>query len=418
MYIVGRHVPYNAPAGDQFSSNRCPPPARLVDLESDCVASSLRLLSTITPTNFFSYHSNGTDMPLLSLLRQGSPLAVGARQLELLERTDRIPTFQQTLAGHGLAPLSATGIQVLQVNVGKVCNQTCRHCHVDAGPDRREVMSQDTLAECLAVLSRTEIPVVDITGGAPEMNPHFCWFVAEVRRLGRQVIDRCNLTILLVHGHEDLPEFLAMHKVEVIASLPCYLAQNVDAQRGESVFERSIAALRRLNALGYGRPDTELVLNLVFNPLGPSLPPPQELLEADYRRELGSRYGIVFNRLYTITNMPISRFLDDLLTSGRYETYLDSLLAAFNPVAAAGVMCRTMLSVDWQGRLYDCDFNQMLELGLARELPQHIRDFDLASLGARRVATGRHCYGCTAGAGSSCQGSVASICDEPKAQLV
>ena len=347
-------------------------------------------------------------MTVLSLLRQGNPLAAGARQLELLERTERIPEFQQTLAAHGLAPLSATGTQVLQVNVGKVCNQTCRHCHVDAGPDRREIMSRETLSDCLDVLSKSDIPIVDITGGAPEMNPHFRWFVGEVRRLGRHVIDRCNLTILLVNGHQDLAEFLAAHQVEVIASLPCYLEQNVDAQRGASVFERSIAALRKLNELGYGRPDTALTLNLVYNPLGPSLPPPQEKLEADYRRELGSRYGVVFNRLYTITNMPISRFLDDLLTSGRYEAYLDKLLAAFNPAAALGVMCRTLLSVDWQGRLFDCDFNQMLDLGLAPGLPQHIRDFDLASLGARRIATGRHCYGCTAGAGSSCQGSVVS----------
>jgi radical SAM/Cys-rich protein len=301
--------------------------------------------------------------------------------------------------------LAANGIEVLQVNVGKLCNQTCRHCHVDAGPDRREVMSRETLAECLAVVARTEIPVVDITGGAPELNPHFRWFVAEVRRLERHVIDRCNLTILLTRGNEDLPEFLARHQVEVVASLPCYLEENVDAQRGEGVFERSIAALRRLNALGYGRPGTGLVLNLVYNPLGPTIPPPEEKLEADYRRELAARYGLVFNRLYTITNMPISRFLDDLLTSGRYEAYLETLLAAFNPAAVAGVMCRTTLSVDWQGNLYDCDFNQMLELGLLPGLPRHIRDFDAAQLETRPVATGRHCYGCTAGAGSSCQGS-------------
>jgi radical SAM/Cys-rich protein len=353
-----------------------------------------------------SHFPGVTGMTGFSLLRQGNPLAVGARQRELLERNQRIPAFDDVLADHDLPPLAATGIQLLQVNVGKVCNQTCRHCHVDAGPDRRESMSRETLSECLRVISQTDIPIVDITGGAPEMNPHFRWFVSEVRGLGRHVIDRCNLTILLVNGHDDLAEFLAAHQVEVIASLPCYLPQNVDAQRGESVFERSITALRRLNALGYGCADTGLVLNLVFNPLGPSLPPPQEKLEADYRRELGSRYGVVFNRLYTITNMPISRFLDDLLTSGRYEAYLDKLLAAFNPAATAGVMCRTILSVDWQGRLFDCDFNQMLDLGLAPGLPKNIRDFDLASLGARRIATGRHCYGCTAGAGSSCQGSV------------
>jgi radical SAM/Cys-rich protein len=345
-------------------------------------------------------------MPLLSLLRQGSPLAEGAAQVALLERTDRVPRFDKTLEQHGLGRLTATGISVLQVNVGRLCNQTCRHCHVDAGPDRREIMSRETLAECLAVLERSDIPVVDITGGAPELNPHFRWFVHEVRGLGRNVIDRCNLTVLLTSGQEDLPDFFAREGVEIIASLPCYLEQNVDAQRGDGVFERSIAALRRLNACGYGQPDGGHVLNLVYNPLGPSLPPPQEKLEADYRRELADRYDVVFNRLYTITNMPISRFLDDLLKSGRYEAYLDKLLVAFNPAAAAGVMCRTTLSVDWQGKLYDCDFNQMLDLGLRPDLPQHICNFDPALLSARRIVTGRHCYGCTAGAGSSCQGAV------------
>jgi len=345
-------------------------------------------------------------MPVLSLLRQGSPLASGTQQVALLEREGTVPSFDCTLAGHGLNPLQAVGIEVLQVNVGRLCNQTCRHCHVDAGPDRREIMSRETLAECLTVIARTDIPVVDITGGAPELNPHFRWFVEEVRRLGRHVIDRCNLTVLLTPGQEDLPEFLAAQEVEIIASLPCYLEKNVDAQRGDGVFERSLTALRRLNALDYGRPASGRILNLVYNPLGPSLPPPQLQLEADYHRELASRYDIHFNRLYTITNMPISRFLEDLLTSGRYEAYLEKLVAAFNPAAAAGVMCRMTLSVDWQGRLFDCDFNQMLDLGLRPELPQYIGEFDAVRLAARRIVTGRHCYGCTAGAGSSCQGSV------------
>jgi radical SAM/Cys-rich protein len=345
-------------------------------------------------------------MPVLSLLRQGSPLASGAHQVALLEREGPLPSFDRALAKHGLGPLQSAGIEVLQVNVGRLCNQTCRHCHVDAGPDRREIMSRETLTECLAVVARSDIPIVDITGGAPELNPHVRWFVEEVRRLGRHVIDRCNLTVLLTPRQEDLPEFLAAHEVEIIASLPCYLERNVDAQRGEGVFERSLTALRRLNALGYGRPESGLALNLVYNPLGPSLPPPQQQLEADYRRELAGRYDVHFNHLYTITNMPISRFLDDLLTSGRYEAYLEKLVATFNPAAAAGVMCRTTLSVDWQGRLYDCDFNQMLDLGLRPDLPQHIRDFDAERLATRRIVTGRHCYGCTAGAGSSCQGSV------------
>jgi radical SAM/Cys-rich protein len=238
------------------------------------------------------------------------------------------------------------------------------------------------------------------------MNPHFRWLVAEARSLGRQVIDRCNLTILLAPGYEDLPDFLARHRVEVVASLPCYLPSNTDAQRGQGVYEKSIAALRRLNAVGYGRPDSGLVLTLVYNPVGPSLPPPQAGLEADYRRELRARHGVEFNRLYTITNMPISRFLDDLLQTGRLEQYLQKLVAAYNPAAAAGVMCRTTLSVGWDGRLYDCDFNQMLDLELATGLPQHIPDFDPTRLANRRIVTGPHCYGCTAGSGSGCQGAI------------
>jgi radical SAM/Cys-rich protein len=343
-------------------------------------------------------------MPTLTLLREGNPLASAARQVEFLERSAG-KAFDQSLANHQLAPLAASAIQVLQVNVGRLCNQTCRHCHVDAGPERREIMSRETLAACLDVLARTAIPVIDITGGAPEMNPDFRWFVTEVRRLGRHVIDRCNLTILMAPGFQDLPEFLADNQVEIIASLPCYLEVNTDAQRGAGVFERSIAGLRRLNALGYGQPSSPRVLNLVYNPLGASLPPPQAQLEAAYHRELQARYGVVFHRLYTITNMPISRFLDDLLREGRFEAYMEKLIAAFNPHAVDGVMCRTMLSVDWQGRLFDCDFNQMLDLPVAPHLPQTIHDFDPERLQVRPIVTGRHCYGCTAGAGSSCQGS-------------
>jgi radical SAM/Cys-rich protein len=247
---------------------------------------------------------------------------------------------------------------------------------------------------------------VDITGGAPEMNPHFRWFVSAVRKLGRHVIDRCNLTILAAPGYETLPEFLAEQEVEIIASLPCYLEQNTDSQRGEGVFARSIAGLRRLNALGFGQPGSPLILNLVYNPLGPTLPPPQAQLEEAYRQELQSRHGVAFHRLYTITNLPISRFLDDLVRSGRYESYMERLAGAFNPQAVAGVMCRTTLSVDWQGRLYDCDFNQMLDLPVLPSLPPTIFDFDEVQLAARRIVTGRHCYGCTAGSGSSCQGAI------------
>jgi radical SAM/Cys-rich protein len=342
----------------------------------------------------------------MTLLRQGHPLAEPSRQLAVLASVGRHKPFAQALAEGGQGPLDATGIRVLQINVGKKCNQTCRHCHVYAGPDRREMMTRETMQDCLDVVARAGIPTVDITGGAPELHPQFRWLVREARGLGAHVIDRCNLTILLAPGYQDLPEFLAREGVEVVASLPCYLAENTDAQRGDGVFERSIAALRRLNDQGYGRPGSSLGLALVYNPIGPKLPPDQAGLEAAYRRELRSRYGIEFTRLFTITNMPIGRFLDDLARAGEHERYMDTLVAAFNPAAVAGLMCRMTLSVGWDGRLFDCDFNQMLELGLAPGLPRHIRDFDPEALGRRPIVTGLHCYGCTAGSGSSCQGAL------------
>jgi len=345
----------------------------------------------------------------LTLLRRNSPLASSREQLRVLDNGGQLPGFERTLSDHGLPPVRARGIEVLQVNVGKLCNQTCVHCHVDAGPDRRESMSRETADACLRVLAASHIPILDITGGAPEMNPNFRWLVEQGRRLGRHVIDRCNLTILLAPGFEDLPEFLAQHQVEIVASLPCYLEENCDRQRGDGVFRRSIEALRQLNELGYGWPGSPLELTLVYNPVGSSLPPPQAALETDYRRELRAGYGVEFTRLYTITNMPISRFLDDLLRSGRYDDYMQTLVDAFNPGAVDGVMCRAMISVDWQGRLYDCDFNQMLELPVDSRLPQTIHDFHLAKLASRRIATGRHCFGCTAGAGSGCQGAIAVV---------
>jgi len=339
----------------------------------------------------------------MSLKVLGHPLAA-AEQLRVLNSSG-VPAFDHTLAGSSLHPLSATGVTVFQINVGKLCNQTCKHCHVDAGPDRREIMTRETMELCLSALARTDIPTVDITGGAPELNPRFRWLVEEVKRLGRRVIDRCNLTILLLPSQEGLAEFLASHEVEITASLPYYLAERTDAQRGEHVFEKSIEALRLLNRLGYGQPETRLRLNLVYNPVGAFLPPPQKAIEADYRRELERRYGIVFHELYTITNMPISRFLEFLERSGNYHGYMQRLVQAYNPSAAAGVMCRYTLSVGWDGTLYDCDFNQMLELPLDHGAPAHIRDFDLARLHQRRIVTGQHCYGCTAGSGSSCVGS-------------
>jgi radical SAM/Cys-rich protein len=326
----------------------------------------------------------------------------------LLEAGDQWPHFRELLHAQGRSELRANGIRVLQVNLGKLCNQTCRHCHVDAGPDRREIMSRQTAQQCLDVLRQTAIPTLDLTGGAPEMNPNFRWMVEEARRLDRHVIDRCNLTILLANGYTDLPEFLAAQAVEVVASLPCYLEENTDRQRGDGVYLKSIAALKRLNELGYGRPGTGLILTLVFNPGGPSLPPRQDLLEETYRRELRSRHGIEFSRLYVITNMPISRFLDDLVQAARHDEYMQRLIDAFNPLAVDEVMCRTMLSVDWTGRLYDCDFNQMLDLPVTEGIPRHVSEFHEKGLENRVIATGRHCFGCTAGAGSSCQGRTLS----------
>ena len=308
----------------------------------------------------------------------------------------------------GLHPLRSTGITVLQINVGKLCNQTCRHCHVDAGPDRIESMSRETAEFCIQALAQTGIPTVDITGGAPELNPNFRWLVEQARGLNRHVMDRCNLSVLLLPSQADLAQFLAAHRVEVVASLPYYREPQTDAQRGEGVFDKSIQGLRRLNQLGYGKPDSGLVLNLVHNPVGAFLPHKQEAIESQFRKELRVKYAIEFNRLYSITNMPVSRFLEFLVDSGNYEAYMQRLANAFNPAAAAGVMCRYTLSVGWDGTLYDCDFNQMLDLPVASGATRHIRNFNFAQLQQRTIVTGNHCYGCTAGSGSSCGGAVAT----------
>jgi radical SAM/Cys-rich protein len=340
----------------------------------------------------------------LTLLKRNNPLASSAEQLRQLAETRSCAPFESRLAQVGLFPLRATGITVFQINVGKLCNQTCRHCHVDAGPDRPEQMTRETAELCIRALAQTDIPTVDITGGASELNPNFRWLVTEARKLGRHVMDRCNLSVLLLPSQSDLAEFLAQHHVEVIASLPYYRASQTDAQRGEGVFEKSLEGLRLLNHLGYGKPDSGLVLNLVHNPVGAFLPPKQQAIEAQFRKEL-ARHGVAFNHLYTITNMPISRFLEFLLDTSNYEGYMERLVNAFNPAAAAGVMCRYTLSVGWDGKLYDCDFNQMLDLSIG-DGPSHISNFNLARLEQRRIVTGNHCYGCTAGSGSSCGGAV------------
>ncbi len=325
-------------------------------------------------------------------------------QLARLDRSG-IPAFDHVIAQHGLGELQVDRIDVLQVNVGKLCNQTCAHCHVDAGPDRREIMTSDTAAQVVELLRRHPIPTLDITGGAPELNPSFRWMVREARALGRHVIDRCNLTILLTAPHADLVDFLAGHRVEVIASLPSFRSSGTDAQRGAGVFAKSLEAMRRLNAAGYGRGDG-LKLNLVHNPVGAFLPGQQHSLERDYRRELADRHGVVFDHLYTITNMPISRFLDFLERSGNLADYLELLVNAFNPAAVSALMCRTMLSVGWDGRLYDCDFNQMLDLGVNGGAPDTLERLLATGELRRRVRTARHCFGCTAGAGSSCGGAL------------
>ncbi|MCG3768329.1 MAG: hypothetical protein JW394_0434 [Nitrospira sp.] len=342
----------------------------------------------------------------LTLLGQQNPLASPAAQLKILRETTSCSPFETQLDRIGLLPLRATGITVFQINVGKLCNQTCRHCHVDAGPDRTESMTRDTAEQCIQALAKTDIPTVDITGGAPELNPNFRWLVEQTHALGRQVLDRCNLSVLLLPSQADLGEFLAKHGVEVVASLPSYQAAQTDAQRGEGIYEKSIEALQLLNRLGYGQPDSGLVLNLVYNPTGAFLPPKQEAIEAQFRKELLAKQGVSFNHLYTITNMPISRFLEFLLETGNYEQYMERLANAFNPAAAASVMCRHTISVSWDGRLYDCDFNQMLDLPVKQRAHAHIRDFDPMQLAQRQIVTNNHCYGCTAGAGSSCGGAV------------
>lgn len=342
----------------------------------------------------------------LTLLGRSNPLASSTEQLRILGQTASSPPFDRRLDQAGLFPLHATGISVLQINVGKLCNQTCRHCHVDAGPDRIESMSRETAEHCIAALAATDIPTVDLTGGAPELNPNFRWLVEQARQRNRHVLDRCNLTVLLAPSQQDLAGFLAAHQVEIVASLPYYRASQTDAQRGDGVFDKSIEAIRILNGLGYGQPGSGLALNLVYNPVGAFLPPKQEPTEALFKQELSARFGIMFNRLYTITNMPISRFLEFLIESGNYDGYMERLANAFNPAAAAGVMCRSTLSVGWDGTLYDCDFNQMLDLPVDDGAKSHIRDFDPARLHRRRIVTRNHCYGCTAGSGSSCGGAV------------
>lgn len=350
-----------------------------------------------------------------SLKRQEHQLADSFIQLEVLqtprESGEQFPDFKEKLQGADLFPLRPTSIEIMQINVGKMCNQTCKHCHVDAGPDRKEIMIPKTMQQCLDALDRakasgSKIHTVDLTGGAPEMNPHFRWLVEELSSRGIKIIVRCNLTIMLANPkYHDLPDFFKKHNVEVVSSLPHFSARRTDAQRGEGVFEKSIKALQMLNEVGYGRNKPELPLHLVYNPSGAFLPGSQAALEKEFKQKLKKDFVIDFDRLYVVTNLPISRFLDYLLQSGNYESYMDKLVNSFNPAAAVGVMCRNTLSVGWDGQLYDCDFNQMLDMLVAKGAPRHISDFDTQALTDREIMLNQHCYGCTAGAGSSCGGA-------------
>ena len=299
-------------------------------------------------------------------------------------------------------------VETLQVNLGYLCNQTCQHCHVNAGPRRKEIMDEKTIHTVLDYLRAKKVKTLDLTGGAPEMNPHFKRLVSEARKLGVRVIDRCNLTILVEEGYEDLAEFLAEQGVEVAASLPCYLSDNVDAQRGTGVFDASINALKKLNVMGYGKDDSGLLLTLVYNPQGPSLPPSQQELEATYKRELSIRFGVTFNHLFTITNMPIQRFGSTLISKGEFASYMQLLKEAYSEENLGGVMCRSMVSVDWQGNLYDCDFNQMLGLPMLDRNGEkmHLSELMKRSVEGNPIVVMDHCYGCTAGQGSSCGGAL------------
>jgi len=349
-----------------------------------------------------------------SLQQRRSPLASAQYQIATLEAIElaRLPhqgDFDATLQDNNWQQLRPATLEIFQINVGKLCNMTCRHCHVDAGPDHREIMDRSTIEACLRALDQTEAHTVDITGGAPELNPHFRYLVDQCAARGKHVIDRCNLTVLLLPPLQDLPEWFAERGVELVCSLPHYRQRNTDAQRGDGTFEKSIEALRRLNAAGYGQGNPKRQLTLMSNPVGAFLSSSQGKLEQEWKAGLQKNYGITFDRLITLNNMPISRYLQWLEQSGNLQRYMELLVNAFNPATIAGLMCRHTLSVSWDGRLFDCDFNQMLDLEIQQPDGHRpsIHDFNPVMLSQRHIVTGRHCFGCTAGAGSSCGGSIA-----------
>jgi len=350
-------------------------------------------------------------MATKSLKARQKELAETNKQLEILNgdlfSSGELPYFRDKIAETGQAPLRPRKLEILQINVGYMCNQVCEHCHVDAGPDRKEIMTRETMEQCLEVIRNTGAHTLDLTGGAPEMNPDFRWFVEEASKAGiADFIVRSNLTIMRANKkYYDLPEFFARYNVHVVSSLPHYTRGKTDKQRGSGVFDQSIKALQELNRVGYGMPDSPLVLDLVYNPSGAFLPGDQAALQADFKKALREDFGIEFNNLFTITNLPIARFLDYLVASENYEEYMTALVDAYNPAAVQNVMCTNTISVSWDGWLYDCDFNQMLGLKVASKV-KHIRDFQEDLLQDREVVISQHCYGCTAGAGSSCQGAV------------
>jgi len=351
-------------------------------------------------------------MATKSLKAIGHQLAQTQKQLDLLQsgpfKEGELPLFKDKIAQTGQFPLRAKTLEILQINMGYMCNQVCAHCHVDAGPDRKEIMNRETMQQCLGVIAQTGAHTLDLTGGAPEMNPDFRWFVEAASAAGvKDFIVRSNLTIIRANKkYHDLPEFFAKHGVHVVSSMPHYTQGKTDKQRGDGVFNASIEALKMLNKVGYGMPGSDLKLDLVYNPSGAYLPGDQAALEKDFKIALDADFGIQFNALFAITNLPISRFLDYLVASGNFEDYMYALVDAYNPAAVAGVMCTNTLSVSWDGYLYDCDFNQMLGLKVASKA-RHIKDYDTSLLEGREVVISQHCYGCTAGAGSSCQGTVA-----------
>ncbi len=346
-----------------------------------------------------------------SLLRRESELAKAEKQLEILGNgifaNGELPTFKDKITEIGEFPLKPSALEILQINVGYMCNQVCEHCHVDAGPDRKEIMTRDTMQQCLEVIKTTGAHTLDLTGGAPEMNPDFRWFVEEAAKAGiKDFIVRSNLTIIRANPkYHDLPEFFKKHNIHVVSSMPHWTRGKTDKQRGEGVFDQSIQALKDLNAVGYGMPESSLRLDLVYNPSGAFLPGDQVGMERDFKNALLEDFNIQFHSLFAITNLPISRFLDYLIASGNYEDYMYALVEAYNPMAVSNVMCKNTLSISWDGYLYDCDFNQMLGLGVASKI-KHISEYNEEILNNRNIVISQHCYGCTAGAGSSCQGTV------------